>query len=138
MPSVSPTRERARRLRREQTDAEQRLWIHLRANRMMGAKFRRQHPIGKYIVDFCCIERGLVVEADGGQHADQVEADQRRTAFLMERGFHVLRFWDNEVILHLDVVLEKIAKEIGNLPHGTMPKTGRRDYYPQGRTRSTR
>ena len=138
MRAVSPSRERARRLRREQTEAEQRLWIHLRAKRMMGGKFRRQHPIGKYIVDFSCIERGLILEADGGQHADQVEADQRRTAFLVERGFRVLRFWDNEVFFQLDAVLEKIAKEIDNLPRGTVPGIGRRDSHCQHLRRSNR
>ena len=109
-------RVRARRLRGEQTEAEGRLWARLRARQVSGAKFRRQHPIGRFIVDFCCLEYGLVVELDGGRHATQVEADQKRSAFLARRGYRVLRFWDHEVMENIDGVLEEIAAAVGH-PH---------------------
>jgi len=72
-------------------------------------KFRRQHPIGPYLADFCCPEAFLVVEVDGGQHSEQVAADQSRTEYLRVRGFKVLRFWNNEVLHHTDAVLEVIV-----------------------------
>lgn len=106
--------ERARRLRRDQTEAEQRLWRKLRARQLCGAKFRRQHPIGPFIADFCCFESRVVVELDGGQHASQITADQRRTAFLVSRGYRVLRFWDNQVMEDIDAVLERIAEVLGD------------------------
>ncbi|MEG3789911.1 endonuclease domain-containing protein [Lysobacter sp. CCNWLW3] len=97
----------ARHLRRSMTDAELRLWFHLRNRALMGCKFRRQHPIGPYIADFACIERGLIVETDGGQHADS-GADRVRTRFLAFRGYRVLRFWNNDVLARTDAVLEQI------------------------------
>ena len=112
----------AKVLRANQTDAELRLWYHLRAHRFLNLKFKRQKPIGHYIVDFVCIEMRLVIEVDGGQHADSA-ADVRRDAWLRERGFTVLRFWNNEVMQELDGVLEKIrlaveaAKSAGLLPY---------------------
>lgn len=81
---------RARRLRREQTDAERKLWARLRARQVSGVKFRRQHQIGRYITDFCCPEHRLVVELDGGHHAHQTQSDQRRTDFLVQLGYQVL------------------------------------------------
>jgi primosomal protein N' (replication factor Y) len=99
----------ARTLRQESTDAEHRLWYRLRARRTTGMKFRRQHPIGPYIVDFICIEQRLVVEVDGGQHLES-RADQRRDRWLAAHGFQVLRFWDNEVLTRTDDVLEQIAR----------------------------
>ncbi len=77
---------------------------------MFGAKFRRQHPIGSYIVDFCCPTLRIIVELDGGQHAEQGAADQARTSFLESRGYRVLRFWNNQVMTQLDDVLEEISK----------------------------
>lgn len=85
----------ARRLRRTQTDAERKLWTHLRDRQLCGAKFRRQHPIGKYITDFCCVEIELIIELDGSQHMQQGQADQRRSRYLEQRGDRVLGFWDN-------------------------------------------
>ena len=102
-------RDRARQLRRHQTDVEGKLWSRLRARQLSGAKFRRQYPIGAFIVDFCCYERRLVIELDGGHHAEHVEADQRRTDFFVSQGYRVLRFWNNEVIENIDGVLEQIA-----------------------------
>ena len=101
--------DRARRLRRNQTEAERRLWAHLRFRQLGNAKFRRQHPVGRFITDFCCMERGLVIELDGGQHAAQVEADQRRSVFLAQQGYRVVRFWDHEVIEDIEAVLQRIS-----------------------------
>ena len=75
---------------------------------MAGCKFRRQHPIGPYVCDFICIERRLVIEVDGGQHAGQVDADKARSAFLESMGFTVVRFWNHEVLTRTEAVLEKI------------------------------
>ena len=97
-------RDRARRLRRDQTDAEARLWERLRANRLEGWKFRRQAPVGPFIVDFLCLRAALVVELDGGIHAEQVERDVRRDAFLAARGLQVLRFWNTQVSDDVDGV----------------------------------
>jgi adenine-specific DNA-methyltransferase len=107
---AKPTR--ARELRRALTDAERRLWSRLRDRRLAGAKFRRQQPIGPFIADFCCPERSLVVELDGGQHQGQVGADARRTAFLESRGFRVLRFWDNEALQETEAVLARILEAL--------------------------
>ncbi|HEV8344324.1 MAG TPA: endonuclease domain-containing protein [Candidatus Binatia bacterium] len=109
-PQAAKLRDRARRLRHNQTKAEHRLWTRLRARQLCSAKFRRQHPIGPFIADFCCLESRLVVELDGGQHAVQAEADQRRSALMERRGYRVLRFWDNQVMAEIEAVLEQIAK----------------------------
>ena len=132
----STLQERARRLRRDQTDAEQRLWRKLRARQLVGAKFRRQHPIGRFITDFCCFESRVVVELDGGQHASQITADQKRTAFLLSRGYRVLRFWDNEVMEDIDAVLERIAEALGDSkvkPSPVPSPSGRGSYKGHGR-----
>ncbi len=102
----------ARQLRRQQTDAERQLWRVLRDRQLQGFKFRRQHPIGCYIVDFCCLERKLVVELDGGHHLLQSEADQCRTDFLVNRGYQVLRFWDHEVLIESETVLEQVLRTL--------------------------
>ena len=107
----------ARRLRRSQTDAERRLWNQLRDRQLRGAKFRRQVPIDRYVVDFCCIERKLVVELDGGQHAERAEEDAQRTAFLERCGYRVTRFWNPEVLQQIDTVLTAIDDAIGESPH---------------------
>ena len=105
-------RDRARRLRRQQTDAERELWMRLRARQDVGVKFRRQYAIGPYVVDFCCLERSLVVEVDGGQHIEQARRDARRDAWLKQQGFCVLRFWDNDVLKNMEGVLESIAEQL--------------------------
>ncbi|MBI4240651.1 MAG: endonuclease domain-containing protein [Candidatus Rokubacteria bacterium] len=115
-PKTSWFRHRARELRRDQTEAERKLWARLRDRQLSGAKFRRQHPIGRYTVDFCCPELSLVVEVDGGQHAERADADRRRTEFLTQRGYRVLRFWDTEVLKEFEAVLERIAQGLRN-PH---------------------
>jgi very-short-patch-repair endonuclease len=107
---------RARKLRENQTDVESKLWSCLRDRQITGVKFRRQHPIGPFIADFCCVESGLVVELDGGHHAEQSSADQQRTRVIEDCGFRVLQFWDNEVIENLEGVLERISEAIER-PH---------------------
>jgi very-short-patch-repair endonuclease len=109
------------------TDAERALWFQLRAKRLQDWKFRRQQPIGKYIVDFVCFEAKLVVELDGGQHAEQADADARRTAWLESQDFRVLRFWDDAVLKETDAVLGEILR---NLPLSPTP-------LPQGERGST-
>ena len=104
--------DRAKFLRTHQTDAEQRLWFHLRAHRFMGLKFKRQKPVGPYIADFVCHEPRLVIELDGGQHADQLAYDRKRDAFLQTQGFVVLRFWNNQVLSETDAVLEAIRLQV--------------------------
>jgi very-short-patch-repair endonuclease len=98
---------RARALRRDSTDSERHLWRLLRARRFAGHKFRRQHPIGPFTADFACTAARLVIEADGGQHAD-APADARRTAWLQARGWCVLRFWNPDVLTHPEHVIDTI------------------------------
>ncbi len=88
------------------TDAEQMLWQHLRGSRLDGLKFRRQHPIPPYVVDFCCVETMLIVELDGSQHS--LETDARRTRYLGSQGWRVLRFWDNDALIQTEAVLDAI------------------------------
>ena len=99
----------AKRLRRNQTDAERLLWFRLRDRRLEGLKFKRQVPIYQFVVDFCCADARLMVKLDGGQHGVRQEADQARTKRLEELGYLVLRFWNNDVIDNLDGVLETIV-----------------------------
>jgi len=115
----------SRRLRREQTDAESKLWARLRDRQLCSAKFRRQHAIGPFIADFCCVERGLVIEIDGGQHATQAQADQRRSAHLERSGYRVLRFWDNEVLMNMEAVLERIFQVLNDPYPCPPPKRAR-------------
>src|SRR5271154_5177525 len=104
--------DRARRMRREMTEAELKLWVVLRNRALVGAKFRRQTPIGNYIADFCCLDRRLIVELDGGQHAEQEASDASRTKFLQEQGFRVLRFWNAQVLTGLEFVVEEVRVAI--------------------------
>ena len=98
----------AKSLRSNQTDAEKKLWYQLRASRFHNLKFKRQKLIGNYIVDFVCLEQKLIIELDGGQHAEQIEYDKTRTNFLESEGYEVLRFWNNQVLHELEGVLEVI------------------------------
>ncbi|MCF7520957.1 endonuclease domain-containing protein [Neisseria sp. ZJ106] len=104
----------ARNLKRNMTLAEQRLWYSLRDKRLNGMKFRRQQTIGPYIVDFVCMEHKLIVELDGGQHAEQAVYDSKRTEFLNNQGYCVLRFWNNEVLQQTAAVLAKIVEMCGS------------------------
>ena len=90
------------------TDAEHRLWYHLRRRQLNNLKFRRQVPFSNYIVDFACFERNLIIEVDGGQHFENQRYDAKRTTYLQARGFSVLRFWNDEVLTETDSVLKKI------------------------------
>jgi very-short-patch-repair endonuclease len=103
----------ARNLRATPTDAEMRLWSRLRLRQLHGFRFRRQHPIGIYIVDFFCAEAKLIIEVDGGQHADDSD---KRTAWLEGRGYRVVRFWNNEVLSNIDGVLLTIAATVHTAP----------------------
>ncbi len=111
MPHHRPTTRLARSLRRSMTAAERALWARLRRRRL-GARFRRQHPVGPYVVDFFCFEAKLVVEVDGGQH-ESSEKDRARDRWLVENGYNVLRFWNNEVLRNTEAVLEVIRQELG-------------------------
>jgi adenine-specific DNA-methyltransferase len=102
----------ARSLRRNQTDAESVLWYNLRSRRFKGYKFRRQHPLAGYVVDFVCIDRRFIIEIDGGQHAAQEPYDRTRTGKLQSAGLRVLRFWNNEVLGQTQAVLEAILREL--------------------------
>ena len=108
---------RSRQLRREPTEAESRLWCYLRLKNLDGARFRRQHTIEGFIVDFCCIRKRLIVEVDGSQHADNVAYDEDRTRVLGRQGFRVLRFWNGDVMHNIDGVLEAIFQGLfGSIP----------------------
>ncbi|HEX5128041.1 MAG TPA: endonuclease domain-containing protein [Rhodocyclaceae bacterium] len=106
------TKVRSRELRSTMTLAEKKLWAALRNRQLAGQRFRRQHPVGTYIADFACVEAGLIVEADGGQHADEVSYDERRTAFMEQHSFRVLRFWNNEIMENLEGVLLRIVEAL--------------------------
>lgn len=101
----------ARNLRNAPTDAEHRLWQHLRASQLAGAKFTRQHPIGNFIADFACRSLRLAIELDGGQHSES-PTDANRTRIIEAHGYRVIRFWNNEVLGNIDGVLTVIAEEI--------------------------
>ncbi len=102
----------AKKLRCRSTEAEKLVWRYLRARRLAGLKFRRQHPIGKYITDFICLEKGIIIEIDGGQHANERNKDREREAWLKNQGFKVLKFWNNEVLENLEGVLEAIRSNV--------------------------
>jgi very-short-patch-repair endonuclease len=123
----------ARKLRKNPTEAEYRLWVYLKKRQLFGHKFRRQHPIGPFIVDFACVEQKLLIELDGGGHAKQKIYDHRRTAWLSERGYRVLRFWNNEVLTNVRGVLEIIASKLPPPPAtrigGDLPLEGE-DKFP--------
>ncbi len=99
--------QRARKLRSSSTDAEKKLWYFLRNYKRLGLKFRRQHPLGKYFVDFICLNKKLVIELDGSQHLN-AKADEVRDNWLKKEGYKILRFWNNDVLLNIDAVMEKI------------------------------
>jgi very-short-patch-repair endonuclease len=100
----------ARKLRRNQTDAELKLWLHICNRRLDGLKFRRQVPIGGFVADFLCEDARLIVEVDGGHHSEQSESDLARTKALQAAGFELLRFWNNEILQNIDGALERILE----------------------------
>ena len=109
---------RARELRRQQTQAEALLWCRLRRKQLDGLKFRRQHILGPFIVDFASLERKLIIEVDGGQHNIESghQRDQERTAWLEAQGYRVIRFWNNDVLASPDGVLEIIRQALMTPP----------------------
>jgi len=110
---VSPNiKTNSRKLRSEMTEAELYLWQHLRARQLHDFKFRRQHPIGNYILDFACIDVKLAIEVDGSQHNEIQNQDDLRTAWLETQGWKVLRFWNNEVLQNVEGVLEVICNTL--------------------------
>ena len=126
-------RDRARELRKNLTDTERLVWAALRGRRFAGFKFRRQMPLGSYIVDFVCLDRRLVIELDGGQHTRQADYDQRRTEWLRSQGFRVVRFWNHEVLQDWETVAEVIWREL-QTPHTPDPSPAR----GEGRVTDTR
>lgn len=108
---------RSRKLRRNSTDAERKLWTILRNRELGGFKFRQQVELDGYVVDFLCHERRLIVEVDGGQHTP--ERDARRTAYLENQGFRILRFWNHDVLQNLDGVWTTIEEALTTPPHPT-------------------
>lgn len=100
-------------LRHNATEAETKLWTYLRSHRLINIHFRRQHPIGKYIVDFCAIRQKLIIEIDGSQHLNQEEQDGERSSFLSLKGYGILRFWNNDVMNNLEAVIVAIEQALG-------------------------
>jgi very-short-patch-repair endonuclease len=121
---------RARALRRNMTDAERILWRSLRDRKMGGWKFRRQHPIRPFIVDFVCVERRLIIEVDGGQHASKVQADASRSSYLRKKGYKILRFWNNQVLNESEAILDMILAALNDdtpSPRPSPPNLGERE-----------
>ena len=124
---MNQVRARARELRKNPTDAERLLWQKLRYWQIDGCKFRRQQPLGGYIVDFICLHKRLIVELDGGQHALQADYDKERDGWVRDQGFAVLRFWNNDVIENINGVTEVIAQNLKSTPFlNPSPQGGRR------------
>jgi len=105
-------RKRAKQLRKDMTDAERFLWAWIRRRQIQGFKFRRQQPLGPYIVDFVCLEKKLVVELDGGQHAESQLYDAQRTSWLQAQGFCVLRLWNHQVLTETEAAIQAIANAL--------------------------
>ncbi len=102
----------ARHLRNNSTDAERRLWGHLRRRQLNGYKFRRQRAIGRYVCDFVCLEAAVIVELDGSQHVEQAPYDAQRDAFLLSKGYRVLRFWNSSVFSEPEAVVQTIIEAL--------------------------
>ena len=117
---------RARTMRRDQTDAERKLWLLLRDRRLAGAKFRRQAPIGPYIADFICSRRRLIVEADGGQHSDNTD-DAERDRWLADEGYIVIRYSNIDILKNPEGVLTELLSRLRERPRffGNSPSPGR-------------
>lgn len=116
----------ARHLRQNQTDAEKCLWRYLRNRQVHGHKFRRQYPIGEYIVDLVCLEKMVVIELDGGQHLEQAEQDMERTEYLGLLGYEVYRYWNNDVLVNTESVLAHISDVLPDTPHPSPLPSGER------------
>jgi very-short-patch-repair endonuclease len=114
---------RARNLRKNRTDAENRMWYYLRNRRLAGYKFVREKVVGKYIADFVCREKKLIIEVDGGQHMAAAAYDQQRTKDLEAIGYQVVRFWNNEVHENIQGVMENILNLLKNVPPDKKPSS---------------
>lgn len=108
------TKQAARALRKRMTDAKRLGWRHLRNRGVGGWKFRRQYPVGPLIVDFICVEKNVVIEVDGGQHAENEEKDMQHSAYLNMMRYRVFRFWNNQVMQETDAVLDGIFAVLAN------------------------
>ena len=136
-PIAERTRKLAKSLRADMTDAERKLWSSLRGHRLAGMSFRRQAPIGPFIVDFVCQQHRLIVEIDGGQHADSIR-DVERDAWLTSKGYRVLRFWNSDVLKNASGVLESVldvARQSTPLP-SPPPQGGREQAAASGKSES--
>ncbi|MSQ13866.1 MAG: endonuclease domain-containing protein [Dehalococcoidia bacterium] len=129
----------ARLMRKMPTDAERHLWRHLRLQQCGGLNFRRQHPMGPYIVDFMCLQKKPVIELDGGHHSEQTLQDAERTTWLESRGYRVLRFWNNQVLQETGGVLQTILSALENNypPHQSSPLEGEEEKPSQGEPKSS-
>ena len=123
-------KERARRLRQNMTDAENRMWYYLRNRRLGGYKFVREYVIGQYIADFVCREKKLILEIDGAQHMEAIEYDLRRTKYLESRGYRVLRIWNHDVFKNTQAVMDSVLNLLESVPH---PPPSTPTLLPQGR-----
>jgi len=119
---VKPSIVRARALRKNSTDAERFLWQHLRLRQINGDRFRRQRPVGPYILDFACLEKRVAIEVDGGQHNEPGSHDHQRDEWLRKQGFVILRFWNHEVLTQIEVVKEVIWKALKETPSLVLPR----------------
>jgi len=121
---MKPSIIKGRELRKNSTDAERVLWRHLRLRQVNGERFRRQRSIGNYIVDFVCLEKGVVIEVDGGQHAEGADRDARRDEWLRAQGFVVLRFWNHEVLTQIEDVKEAVWRALNEALLVPPPQAG--------------
>jgi very-short-patch-repair endonuclease len=117
-------RTRARELRKNATDVERVLWRHLRLWQLNGHKFRRQQPLGHYIVDFVCLKKKLIIEVDGGQHADNRSYDAKRDEWLRHGGFSIIRLWNTDILKNIDGVKALILKALETAPTSILPHKG--------------
>jgi very-short-patch-repair endonuclease len=116
VPLLPKVKTRVRQLRKDSTGPERRLWAAIRGSQLAGLKFRRQHPIGPFVVDFCCLEETLVIELDGKSHIDMAEEDRQRQEYIEGQGFRVIRFDNDEVLQNIDGVVMAILKACGRNP----------------------
>jgi very-short-patch-repair endonuclease len=131
-------RDRARELRRAQTDAEKKLWDRLKGGRLHGVRFRRQFPIGPFFADFCAAKELLVIELDGSQHIDMTVRDGKRTEYLEGLGYRVIRFWDSDALASTDEVIEKISNLLKDTSVSPRPRAGGASPPGRGSFRTSR
>ncbi|WP_244446255.1 endonuclease domain-containing protein [Devosia riboflavina] len=121
----------AKTLRANMTDAERKLWSHIRDRQLLGCKLVRQLPVGPFIADFACREADLIIELDGGQHAENLR-DEQRTAVLARHGYAVIRFWNGDILTNIDGALEAIAGYLAKAPSPGL-RFAKSDLSPEGR-----